>query len=129
MWFDLPTCVYTAWTDTAGAYRYKVYRFGTSHTESANVVYTSDRVEITPWTTATTTFDTPDLSPGLYSVWVEAQHPYDSNLAVTATTGESTSYAIGAQHCMCFVCEGAVGPARRKVPPPPRRIWASLLPC
>lgn len=92
-------------TDTAGAYRYKIYKFGTDHTISANVVYnTTERVEIEPWINATTTFDTPDLSPGLYSVWVQAEHKdYSpsksdtSTLFTTATSPVGTSYAIGAQ--------------------------------
>lgn len=84
---------------TAGKYRYKAYPFGSTPAS----VSPSASVDITPWVSATTVFPTADLAPGLYSVWVEAQHTFDSSLAVTATTDMSTSYAIGAQHCTCFV--------------------------
>lgn len=58
----------------------------------------SDFVDITPWTTATHTFTTGVLDAGLYSVLVEVQHKDDVNLAKNSTTGDTTSYAIGA-HC------------------------------
>lgn len=110
--------------DTAGAYRYKIYKFGTDHTVSDNVVHTSDRVEMEPWISASTTFETPDLSPGLYSVWVQAEHKdYDPNnddtrtLFTTATSPVGTSYAIGEQGSSGWpVCKLSVSWQRACVP-------------
>lgn len=63
-------------------------------------------IAVTPWTTTSTTFQTNNLSPGLYSVWVQAEHadytkddPETGTLVSSAATPITVagSLAIGAR--------------------------------
>lgn len=88
--------------DPASTIFYKIYAFGDP--VPTDDVTPDGSVSVTPWVTATTTFETASISRnGLYSVWVRAAHKdYTAGNADTGTlftdanSGTATSYAIGA---------------------------------